>query len=193
MGSCSTFNRVNKENTVIKSKVNKDFLNEPDIDNNINQNKNESEIKIIYDINKKDIWYEKNGQNINIFGEEFVENNKNICKMIIDDKEYEISEKYNIGNFNNDILEIKLKGIENVTNINGMFNGCSSLSSLPDISKWNTNNVTNMNCMFSWCSSLSSLPDISKWNTNNVTSMSCMFIGCLNIIISKIISLKFNL
>ena len=68
MGSCSTFNRVNKENTVIKSKVNKDFLNEPDIDNNINQNKNESEIKIIYDINKKDIWYER----INIFGAEFV-------------------------------------------------------------------------------------------------------------------------
>ena len=40
-----------------------------------------SEISIIYDINKEDI---------NIFGKEFVENNKNICKMIIDNKEYEI-------------------------------------------------------------------------------------------------------
>ena len=162
MGSCSTFNRVNKENTVIKSKVNKDFLNEPDIDNNINQNKNESEIKIIYDINKKDIWSKR----INIFGAEFVENNKNICKMIIDDKEYEISEIYNIGNFNNDILEIKLKGIENVTNMSYMF--------------WR-------------CSSLSSLPDISKWNTNKATSMMGMFYGCPNIIISKVIKTKLHL
>ena len=32
--------------------------------------------------------------------------------------------------------------------------------------------------MFSWCSLLSSLPDISKWNTNNVTNMSSMFYDC---------------
>ena len=59
-----------------------------------------------------------------------------------------------------------------------MFLGCSSLSSLQDISKWNTNNVTNMSNMFYYCSSLSSLPDISKWNTNNVINMSYMFDGC---------------
>jgi len=56
-----------------------------------------------------------------------------------------------------------------------MFSECSSLSSLPDISKWNTNNVTNMSFMFYGCTSLSSLPDISKWITNNVTYMSCIF------------------
>ena len=49
-----------------------------------------SEINIIYDI--------KEENNINIFGFKFVENNKNICKMIIDNNEYEISEKYNIEN-----------------------------------------------------------------------------------------------
>ena len=48
-----------------------------------------------------------------------------------------------------------------------MFKGCSSLLSLPDISKWNINNITDMNNMFEGCSSLLSLPDISKWNTNN--------------------------
>jgi len=31
---------------------------------------------------------------------------------------------------------------------------CSSLASLPDISKWNTNNLTNMNAMLQECSSL---------------------------------------
>jgi len=49
-----------------------------------------------------------------------------------------------------------------------MFNGCSSLSNIPDISEWNTNNVTNMSCMFNGCSSLSNLPDISKWNLNGI-------------------------
>ena len=33
---------------------------------------------------------------IRIFGPRFVENNKNICKMIIDNKEYEITEKYKV-------------------------------------------------------------------------------------------------
>ena len=40
-----------------------------------------------------------------------------------------------------------------------------------DLSKWNTNNVTNMCLLFNGCSSLSSLPDISKWNTYNVIDM----------------------
>ena len=121
-----------------------------------------SEITIIYDINKD---YEEYEGNINIFGNKFVENNKNICKMFIYDKEYEISEKYDISNYNNNKLEIKLKGVNNVTDMSYMFDGCRLLSSLPDISKWNTNNIKYMNCMFSECSSLSSLPDISKWNT----------------------------
>ena len=43
---------------------------------------------------------------------------------------------------------------------------CSSLSSLPDISKWNTSNIRDINYMFYKCSSLSSSPDMSKWNIN---------------------------
>jgi len=51
-----------------------------------------------------------------------------------------------------------------------LFSFCNKLSSLPDISKWNTNNLTNMRSLFFCCESLISLPDISKWNTNNVTN-----------------------
>ena len=94
-----------------------------------------SEITIIYDINKEDKY-------VKIFGEEFVENNKNICKMIIDNKKYEITEYFNISKYNNNKLKIKLKGVNNITNMSYMFWRCSSLSSLPDISKWNTNNIT---------------------------------------------------
>ena len=87
-------------------------------------------------------------------------------------------EEYNVKNYNEKILKIKLIGVNNITNISHMFCGCKSLISLPDISKWNTSNVNDMSNMFYGCSSLSSLPDISNWNTNNVTSMSGMFFGC---------------
>ena len=89
-------------------------------------NKDLSYINIIYDINKED------GDEINIFGSEFVKNNKNKCKMIIDNKKYKITEKYKIKNYNNNKLNIKLKGINNVTNMSYIFSRCSSLLSLPE-------------------------------------------------------------
>jgi len=82
--------------------------------------------------------------------------------MIIDDKDYKIEESYNVKNYKNNMLKIKLKGINKVTDMSYIFKGCSSLESLPDISKWNTNNVTDMSCMFCKCKSLISLPDIAK-------------------------------
>ena len=39
---------------------------------------------------------------------------------------------------------------------------CTSLTSLPNISKWNTENIIDMSGMFNECSNLASLPDISK-------------------------------
>ena len=59
-----------------------------------------------------------------------------------------------------------------------MFGYCSSLVSLPDISKWNTANVTNMGGMFYNCSSLKSFPDISKWKLNKKLYKDFMFDGC---------------
>ena len=74
-----------------------------------------------------------------------------------------------------------------------MFGGCSSLSSLPVISKWNTNNVTDIKGKLSGCLSLSILPNISKWNASNVTDMSEIFLGCAKIKYSNEIKLKFRL
>ena len=51
--------------------------------------------------------------------------------------------------------------------INGLFYECSSLKTLPDISKWNLNNIVSLKFVFFKCSSLTSLPDISKWNIFN--------------------------
>ena len=64
-----------------------------------------------------------------------------------------------------------------------MFCGCSSLLSLPDISKWNTSNVNNISYIFYNCSSLSKLPDISKWNLKKVSNSCNIFDGCSSLIV----------
>ena len=51
--------------------------------------------------------------------------------------------------------------------MSSMFYRCIQLSSLPDISKWNTNNVTDMNFMFNGCEKLSSLPKLKKKDIYN--------------------------
>ena len=171
------------------------------------QNKEKSENKIaeiLYKSNKK--------EKVQIFGYTFVKNNKDKCKIRYNDKEYElktyfndIDKKYN----NENIIKIKLKGINKITNMSYMFNGCIALSSSTDISNWDTSNVTDMsymfnNCntlytlfnisnldisnvidmsyMFNGCNSLTSLPDISKWDISKVTDMSYMFNGCIVLI-----------
>ena len=65
---------------------------------------------------------------------------------------------------------------ENVTDMNSMFLGCSSLSSL-DLTNFDTGNVTDMSRMFQNCYDLTSL-DVSNFNTSKVTDMCCMFVGC---------------
>ena len=148
-----------------------------------------------------------NERKIRIFGEIFVNKNKNNYQIIINKKTYQLTPIIDINKLNitGDNLEVHLKqikntldisfmfcgcnsllsikniinwNIENIINLEYLFAGCSSLKSLPDISKLNTNNVTNMSFLFAGCSSLTSLPDISKWNTNNVINMNGLFAKC---------------
>ena len=78
-------------------------------------------------------------------------------------------------------IEASFKGsnTSKVTDMNGMFSGCSGLTSL-DVSKFNTTNVTTMNGMFSGCSGLTSL-DVSNFDTSKVITMSNMFNNCSNL------------
>ena len=64
----------------------------------------------------------------------------------------------------------------NITEMNSMFKGCSSLTSL-DLSNFDTSNVTSMSNMFYGCWKITSL-DLSNFDTSKVTNMSNMFSVC---------------
>ena len=80
-----------------------------------------NEIRMIYEINE-------NSEEIRIFGDKFVENNKNICKLLINGKIEKLKTFISREDINHkNIFEIKLRGINNVTNMNHMFSHCTSL------------------------------------------------------------------
>ena len=195
-----------------------------------------------------------NESKIKLFGDYFVEKNKDKCKIIYNEKEYELTEYFEVGNnLNNDnnLIKIQLKIDNNITDISYMFNGCETLLSFRDISNLNDcnnvnkplndseynnyidesnnrcededyenfyndnltsssipskkniseftgtnklinklnapaknifNKVNYMRSMFTGCSSLISLPDISKWDTSNVDNIDNFFSGCKSLI-----------
>ena len=138
----------------------------------IEEEKKKLEVEIVYKA--------KNKKQIKIFGEKFVENNKNNLKVKINDVEQDLLSVYT-NSSNSDSLKIRLIPKEMITNMSYMFYKVDSLTTPPDISKWNTSYVTDMSYMFYECESLESLPDFSDWNTSNVTNMSYMFYRCYQI------------
>ena len=128
-----------------------------------------NEITITYKINEN--------KKVKIFGNEFVENNKSKCRMKYKEKDYDLLDYFEIED-DEELLEIKLFGINNITDMSYLFSCCEMLESLSDIYKWNTKNVTNMSHMFYNCKSLKELERIHRWNTKNVINMSHMFYNC---------------
>ena len=173
-----------------KNVYNKDFDSKNDINKNNKTNKENkygkesfveinknNEANIVYIIGDFD-------NEIKLFGEEFVKNNKNNCILIIDGKEHELCENINRSELTSKkekIVKIKIKEIKTITDMSYMFSNCCTLIDLPNISEWDTSSVTNMKGMFNNCEALSILPDISKWDTSNVTDLSYMFNNCISL------------
>ena len=162
-----------------------------DIENVLTEKKLEQKFKLLYKMGEKmkiskDITIKyKLGKKkkIRIFGDEFVKNNKNNCSFIFNDEEYELNSYFDLKKnaIDNDILEIKLKEINDLTDISYMFNDCSSLISLSGISIWNNRNITNLKNVFNNCFLLETLPDLSILNTNNVEDISFAFSNCYSL------------
>ena len=169
-------------------------------------------IKIVYKFPYYKTKIPNEREYITIFGDKFVENNRKCCKLIYENKEYNLESFFEITDIIGDKLEIYLKGFDrvnnlyqmfsnsylyscddiyitsNIVNMSEMFKECNSLLTLSSIDKWDTSNVSDMSYLFFDCSKLSSLPDISKWNTSNVTNITHIFGSCSNLLILPDIS-----
>ena len=146
------------------------------------------EIKIIYKYKTEDRLlnsFINNIKKIKIFGDKFVEKNKNICKILINGKINELCSHIEINNIslnNDNTFQIILLGLNNIVDASYLFDSCSSLISLPDISKWDTKNIEDMSYLFCNCSNLSYISgDISNWNTSKVIDMNSLFYFCLEL------------
>ena len=170
----------------------------------IKESINLNEITIIYKLEDE--------ETTKIFGDEFVENNKKFCKIIIDGKENELCseiDKNSIKLNKDNKFKIILTDINKIINCDSMFAWCSTLESIsslnfdtnkitsmknmflgcealesfpPDISDIDVGNVKDISGMFSSCSSLKSLLNISSWKTENVTDLSSLFSGCSSLV-----------
>ena len=177
---------VNKEQGNLNKNIKKIIKEENDL---------EDQISIMYDMNKKhnkisneliEMVKKKWGETISenkIFGETFVNNNKKLCKIVINGNEKDLCSYLDKEDLDlmNKKLQIKLKGINKIKNCSFMFCGCISIISLSDISNWDTKNVTNMENMFFLCYCLENISDISKWNTDKVINMGYMFYQCISL------------
>ena len=87
-----------------------------------NKNKNKNEINIVYETDEEGLE--------NIFGDEFVENNKNNIELIINGNKNNLIENYNLRKGEN---KIKIIIKNKITNLKSMFAECKSLKNIEEI------------------------------------------------------------
>ena len=140
----------------------------------------------LFEIEKKQkeiifIYQNDNPKNnkIQIFGKKFVSNNKNKSKIIINEKEIELSEFYEIEpNLLNTKIIVRLIEKQNINDMSYMFYNCTSLIAIHNFSNFDMSKVTNMSYMFCGCSSLKYLNDFLLLKDINPENISYMFFGC---------------
>ena len=84
-----------------------------------------------------------NDSQIRLFNPFFVGNNKNKCKIIYNEKEYDLRAFDN--NYNHNSIKIQLRINNNITDLSHMFYKCKELLSIRDLSD---DNITDINKSF---------------------------------------------
>ena len=142
-------------------------------------------IKLNYKITEENI----QDNSIKLFGKEYVNNNKENCFLIINEKIMDLSHSIKLtdilDNISNNIPnEIDVYLIERkskvMTDLSCMFKNISTITNKSDFfyDNYDSSNVISLSKMFYNCKSLEYLPDISKLKTKNVKDMSHMFYNC---------------
>ena len=139
---------------------------------------------------------------LKIFGEEFVKNNIERCKMILDGKEQELKSIVPAKPFHDklrDKIKVKLIDINKVVDMSFIFHECKNLYSCNDLNKWKTTKIKDMHKLFFGCTQLTKLPDLSFWSISHVKDICGLFYECSSLLsipdisewdVSKVINLS---
>ena len=142
---------------------------------------------------------------LKILNSHFIKKNKNKCKIIFQNKIYDLYEYLEDINTHynyKDTIQFKLFFIHNIIDMSMMFYNCSTLISVSNNNKINIftekiesnqlhikkssklieMKLVNLSHIFNGCISLISLPDISNWNIVNVKDLNSMFYNCNSLI-----------
>ena len=201
----------------ISNLINEEFVsfekyisNNNEIINKFNNNsleKKKNEVKKINEYkNKINIKYFVESKGIcNIFGEKFVERNKNNIELFINNKKNELINKYELKEGKNiitiiiknkltdlsymfynckflqDISELKYLDVSESKDFSYMFYKCSSLSDIEALENWNVSNGNNFESIFSECSLLSNIKALENWNVSNSNNFSDAFFECTSL------------
>ena len=142
--------------------------------------KNHEDIYIIYDVKEEDIDKDHNvsvfGKNYGKNGIDFIKENREKIKILINNEEKALEYKYKLKKGINKII-IKLKSDE-IVSLEYMFSGCTSLKSIEGLKYLDTKNIKNFSFMFSECKSLSNIQALENWNVSNGNNFKNMFWRC---------------
>ena len=118
----------------------------------------------------------QNVKEINIFGKDFVNNNKENCYLLINGEKKDLCEKYD--RLDKESLKIILVKKKEIENMSKMFYKCNFLCSVTVLNRWKFDNVNNMKSMFDGCQNLNYINLGSELKTSKVTDFSNMFKEC---------------
>ena len=145
--------------------------------------KDYNEINLHYEFNEENIKNKK----VELFGEKFVNNNKENCFLIINENIIELEREINLEDIFGKIpielpIHLDVQLIERkrkiMTDLSFMFNEISTITHKSNFDNYDTSKVRNMSYMFYNCKLLNLPNFIEKFNTKNVIDMSYMFFNC---------------
>ena len=153
------------------------------LNNNRSKDNINNNIKEYYEKEEITIKYIKNNSNINLFNENFVNNNKDKIYLEIEGKKYELKSQYKFEK-NENIITIKLIIKEEIFEIDmsEMFANCNNLIYINGISKLKKTKILSKYKMFYNCTSLISIPDINIWKIELDINDYLMFYNCISLI-----------
>jgi len=151
---------INKENNIFK------MIYKP----NENKYRKKRKLEEFKTFNRFHFLYAKeySGDVIRILDKYFIKHNKNKCKLIYNNKKYELKEYFEEIDNNykeKDIIKLKILGINNISDMSRMFYGCFHLSSFSNNKI--QQNTSDFNDIFSENSSYTTLKGDIRSNYSN--------------------------